>query len=419
MHRLMQYFPAFSRYCNRTFVVVVIAFAISGDGALYGQAINRITGDVNAAELVTLPNHHPQWANKENAAGLLPSGTSLQGLTLVLSRSPEQERSYRSFWPNSRNLLRRITITGSRLQRWENASGSPSMTWPTLSIWLQSQGLHVNWVSPSRMFIGFGGAAAALGRAFHTQLLTYHASGVQRMAPSSDPMIPRALAPAIKAVQGLYSLEDKPLHSFRLMQSISPDVSTSSGEHFITPGDFAAIYGGGSTSGVTIGIVGRSRTDFNDFENFRQQTETNFPNPTEIVPTAFGGVDPGPAYTAPPATSVSLDDQSEATLDVMRAGSVAGAAPDSAGGGDHGERWSRSRRAVPGGNFAPARLRDEHQFWRLRGVGWSRWGRFLGHLISTGCCRRNIGSGFLRRLGRRGLRPGLHHPTGIAVAQQP
>ncbi len=326
MHRLMQYFPAFSRYCNRTFVVVVIAFAISGDAALYGQAINRITGDVNAAELVTLPNHHPQWANKENAAGLLPSGTSLQGLTLVLSRSPEQEEKLQEF------LAEQQELASPNYHHWLTPAemgerfGLSEHDIATLSIWLQSQGLHVNWVSPSRMFIGFGGAAAALGHAFHTQLLTYRASGVQRMAPSSDPMIPRALAPAIKAVQGLYSLEDKPLHSFRLMQSISPDVSTSSGEHFITPGDFAAIYGGGSTSGVTIGIVGRSRTDFNDFENFRQQTETNFPNPTEIVPTAFGGVDPGPAYTAPPATSVSLDDQSEATLDVMRAGSVAEAA---------------------------------------------------------------------------------------------
>ena len=93
MQRLMQYFfPAFCRYRLRTlFVVVSIAFAISGSSALYGQASDRISGNVNAAELVTLPNHHPQWANKENAAGPLPSGMPLEGLTLVLSRSPEQE----------------------------------------------------------------------------------------------------------------------------------------------------------------------------------------------------------------------------------------------------------------------------------------------------------------------------------------
>jgi pseudomonalisin len=326
MHRLMQYFfPAFCRYRLRTlFVVVSIAFSIFGGNALYGQNRDRITDEVNAAELVTLPNHHPLWASKQNAAGPLPSGLTLEGLTLVLTRSPEQEENLQEFLaeqqePASPNYHHWLTPAemGERF-------GLSEHDIATLSLWLQSQGLHVNWVSPSRTFIGFGGTAGALGRAFHTELGTYHSNGAQRVSPSSDPMIPRALAPAIKAVHGLYTVEDQPLHSFRLMQSTSPDVSTSSGEHFITPGDFATIYGGGSTSGVTIGIVGRSRTDFSDFENFREQTETSFPNPTEIVPTAFGGVDPGPAYTAPPATNVSLDDQSEATLDVIRAGSVAG-----------------------------------------------------------------------------------------------
>ena len=326
MQRLMQFFfSAFCGYRLRTLSVVVsIAFAVSGGSALYGQASDRITGEVNAAELVALPNHHPLWASKQNAAGPLPSGLTVEGLTLVLARSTEQEEKLQEFLaeqqePASPNYHHWLTPAemGERF-------GLSEHDIATLSLWLQSQGLQVNWVSPSRTFIGFGGTAGALGHAFHTELGAYQAHGAQRVSPSSDPMVPRALAAAIKAVHGLYTVEDQPLHSLRLMQSISPDLSTGSGDHFLTPGDFATIYGGGSTSGVTIGIVGRARTDFSDFENFRQQTETNFPNPTEVVPTAFGGADPGPAYTAPPTTNASLDDQSEATLDVMRAGSVAG-----------------------------------------------------------------------------------------------
>ena len=45
-----------------------------------------------------------------------------------------------------------------------------------------------------------------------------------------------------------------------------------------------------------------------------------------MIPTAYGGVDPGPAYTSSHSCSSSctlLDAQGEATLDVMRAGSVA------------------------------------------------------------------------------------------------
>ncbi len=63
----------------------------------------------------------------------------------------------------------------------------------------------------------------------------------------------------------------------------------------------------------TIGILGRSRTDFADFENFSQKTSP-FQIPTEIVPTAFGGVDPGAALTAPPTDGTSITDQAEATL---------------------------------------------------------------------------------------------------------
>ena len=74
-------------------------------------------------------------------------------------------------------------------------------------------------------------------------------------------------------------------------------------------------------AGVTIGIVGQSRTDFADFTNFRSLTGATFANPTEVVPTAYGGVDPGAACTT--TTCSNSGAQTEATLDVFRAGSVA------------------------------------------------------------------------------------------------
>jgi hypothetical protein len=55
-------------------------------------------------------------------------------------------------------------------------------------------------------------------------------------------------------------------------------------------------------------------------------TGSTFPDPTEVIPTAFGGADPGAAYTTPPPASDAFNNSSnqvEATLDVERAGSVA------------------------------------------------------------------------------------------------
>ncbi len=306
----------------------MLAMVLSANPELYGQAIDRITSVINPAQLVALPNHHPQWAKKENSTGLVPPDLPLEQLTLVLSRSPHQEEALQTF------LAEQQELGSPNYHRWltpvemGERFGLSEQDIATLSGWLQSQGLHVNWVSPSRIFLRFGGTASAVGHAFQTELHIYrnNGNGIERLSVSSDPMVPLALTPAIKAIHGLYTVEDHPFHSARLTQFDAPNTTTTDGEHIMVPGDLAVIYNytGGETEPVTIGIVGRSRTDFNDFANFRQLTEAGFANPTEIVPTKFGGIDPGPALTAPPAANVSVDDQSEATLDVMQVGGIAG-----------------------------------------------------------------------------------------------
>jgi hypothetical protein len=307
----------------------MVAIVLSANPEVHGQVIDRLTPVTSPAPRVALLNHHPQWANKENSTGLVAPDFALEQLTLVLSRSAQQEEDLQAFLaqqqdPRSPNYHRWLTPAemGQRF-------GVSEQDVATLSAWLQSQGLHVNWVSPSRMFLRFGGTASAVGHAFQTELHNYTTSrnGTERMSVSSDPMIPLALKPAIKAIHGLYTVEDHPLHFVRPAQSDVPNTTLTNDEHVMVPGDFSRIYnynGGSGTQPVAIGVVGRSRTDFNDFANFRQLTEANFANPTEIVPTQFGGIDPGPALTAPPGTGVSVGDQAEATLDVGQVGGLLG-----------------------------------------------------------------------------------------------
>jgi len=292
---------------------------------LHAQAINQVTQAVDSARVQALPNHLPLWANAANDAGSLPPDRVLGQMTVVLSRSLQQEQSFDSFLADQQDP------TSPEYHHWLTPAevgdrfGLSQQDIAAVTGWLQSQGLHVNWISPSRIFIGFGGTAADLGRALRTELHSYTVNGKVRISANSDPMVPQALSPVIKAIRGLYTVEERPLHRAESMQSDSP-LMTSGGSHYIAPADFATIYSLPSSisgTGQSIGIVGRSRTDFADFNNFRQLTGSNFPNPTEIVPTAFGGVDPGPAYTTPQGPSVDTGDQGEATLDVMRAGSVA------------------------------------------------------------------------------------------------
>ncbi len=304
---------------------LLAAFVFPGT-ALNAQNPNQVTGKVDASQPQVLVRHLPNWANPENDAGPVPVNQVMDNMTVVLARPPQLQLAFENFLtaqqdPSSPDYHRWLTPAevGQRF-----GPSPPDIA--AVTGWLQSQGLHVNWISPSRMFIGFGGTAADLDRAFQTELHYYNVRNARRMSVSSDPLIPQALSPTIRAIHGLYTVEDKPAHHIVAAQSASPELTASNGSHFLAPSDFRTIYNLPSNlsgAGVTIGIVGRSRTNFADFANFRNQTSSSFPDPTEIVPTAYGGVDPGPALTAPPSAGVSTGEQGEATLDVLRAASIA------------------------------------------------------------------------------------------------
>jgi subtilase family serine protease len=308
-------------------MLFLFAVMIFAGGTLYAQTPLRITRGVDATQMRVLPDHHPSWANPGNSVGALPADQMLNPMTLVLARSPEQELAFENFLADQQNPA------SPEYHHWLTPAevgerfGLADQDISTLSGWLQSQGLRVNWVSPSKVFIGFTGTAANMGRAFQTEFHSYKVNGVKRVSVSSDPMIPEALLPAIKAIHGLYTVENNPAHHAGAGQSNSPAENSNSGYHYITPADFAVLYDlplSLTGAGQTIGIVGRSRTNVADFNNFKSLTGATFANPTEIVPTAFGGVDPGPAATSCSTSPCNPpEDQLEATLDVLRAGSTA------------------------------------------------------------------------------------------------
>jgi len=310
-----------------------------------------------AARPGVLPGHVPSWATAENIAGQIPAEQAMAPMTLVLARSPRQEADFDQFLADQQNpasLEFHHWLTPTEIG---DRFGLSQEEIKSLTGWLQSEGLHVTFVAPSRILIGFEGTAGDVARAFQTEFHSYSVKAEQRYSIASDPVVPESLAPLIKAVRGLHFRTERPQHFARAVQRDGPDLLLSNGAYLVTPADFAKIYDLPSNlngAGVTIGIVGESRTDFKDYSNFRAMTATRFPNPTEVVPTAFGGVDPGPALTAPPAADVSIDFQIEATLDVMRAGSVAQAAKlllvvasDASGGIDPAAQYLVNTTPVP------------------------------------------------------------------------
>jgi hypothetical protein len=289
---------------------------LSASPAISAQTSNQITHPVDTVHVRALPNHHPLWATASNDAGPVPPDQMVNQITMVLARSPQQEQAFKQLLedqqnPASPNYHRWLTPDeiGARF-------GLSDSDIDTITGWVQSQGLHVSWISPSRTFIGFGGAAADVNRAFQTELRYYKIDGEERFSVSTAPSIPAALQPAIKLIRGLST----PGERLTPHQLDHPDF-TSTSAHYLGPKDFNTIYNvpaGMTGAGQTVGIVSYSRTNFADFDRFRKLTGATFANPVEIVPTAYGAVDPGPASTTSPGYGQDI-----ATLEVTRVGSVA------------------------------------------------------------------------------------------------
>jgi pseudomonalisin len=317
--------------CLLSMMVIMISMSTSRSLA---QSGNLVTAPVDSGGRVVLQGQRAVWALSQNSSGPVPADTRLEHLTLVLKRSPQRQKAFEQFLqklqdPASRNyhhFLNPVQV-GQRF-------GVSDQDIGVVSAWLRGQGLSVDSVSNSRVMIVFSGDAALVGAAFATQMRYYVVNGERRMATASDPTIPAALADVIQSVSGLSTVHDRSYHGAGQAQvpvgagSDLPALSVCNGgscDYFISPGDFAVIYDldpiylqqiGGM--GQTIAIIGRARVYDPDIENFASLAGVALGDPTVIVPP--NGQDPGP----PAGTGGSASgDQVEATIDVMRAGSVA------------------------------------------------------------------------------------------------
>jgi subtilase family serine protease len=309
--------------CIAPVALLAAALALSAGALASAQS-------AGAGESRILPGHVPWWATPDHYVAPVPDDLRMGTMTLVLERKRGRQQAFEQL------LAAQQDPASPEYHRWLTSAqigerfGLADSEIDALAAWIESQGLHVDWIAPARNFIGFSGTAGGVARMFQTELDYYDVEGTRKISVAADPMLPAELAHLVKAVRGLHTIEEKPLSEVHAVRSDSPALTVQNSEgqtfYFVAPADFYTIYdfpGNGTGKGITIGIAAGSRTNLADFKQFRSLTGTNFPDPSQFVPTAYGAADPGAAYTAPQASTVDIGPQVEATLDVMRAGSIA------------------------------------------------------------------------------------------------
>lgn len=276
-------------------------------------AEDRITGPVSDTAAAVLAHSVRPEARFAADRGAIDADSQITGVTLVFATSDVQQQNLDRLLeaqrdpasPDYRNWL-------SPEQYGERFGLSPHDIGLVTS-WLERQGLTVERVARSRTWIMFGGTAARLERAFHTELHNLELAGQPHFANIAPIFLPAALSGVVGDVRGLNDFRPTPLHVRTIAH---PQMDGSGGAHSLAPGDFATIYdvqplynAGYDGTGQTLAIAGQTDIGLTDLRAFRAQ----FGLPAKDPVLTLVGSDPGS----------NTDDQTEATLDLEWSGAVA------------------------------------------------------------------------------------------------
>jgi subtilase family serine protease len=296
-------------------LVGVLGMAAGHASMTQSNGTERVKGDINDRTLTRVPGQvHPQ-AQRVYDHGRVADQFTLERITMMFKLTGSQQA-------NLDALLKQQQTPGSpNYHKWltpeefgDQFGISPADLQKIVS-WIESKGFTVNETARGRMWITFTGAARLVESTFHTEIHEYAVDGKNYYANATDPLLPDAIA---TVVLGFRSLHNFPLKPRILHSKMAQFTSSITGNHFLTPDDFATIYNikaaygaGLDGTGQTIAVMGQTDIVLNDIRTFRSVSGLPVNDPGEILVPS--GSNPG----------IVDDDMVEADLDLEWAGAVA------------------------------------------------------------------------------------------------
>jgi subtilase family serine protease len=199
----------------RVLTFLVVACALFSVPALRAQApapTVRIVDRIDENQLTKLVGNTHPLANARNDRGPVSPDLPMTGLVLVLSRSAEQQAAFEKF------VASQYDSSSPNFHKWLKPEqvgeefGPSESDIAVVTNWLTGHGFTIEALANDHMTIRFGGTAAQVESAFHTEIHNLDVKGEKHIANMSDPRIPTALTPVVVGVKSLHNFFPHPLH---------------------------------------------------------------------------------------------------------------------------------------------------------------------------------------------------------------
>ena len=258
-------FPMMNSAARQLKTSLFAALAVLASTAALAQTPQpRITRAIENASRVALPGTLSPRALPANDIGAVPASTKLQGITLVFSRTPEQQAALDALVAAQQNPA------SPQYHQWLTPAqfgaqfGVAASDIAATEAWLQQQGFTIDGVSNSRDRIQFSGTEGQVESAFATQLHYFKSGSETHFAPATALSIPSALGSSVLTISNLSNFRARP-HMRRSPVAQPKLTSSQTGSHFLTPLDIATIYdvnaaysAGYTGANQSIAIIGQS-----------------------------------------------------------------------------------------------------------------------------------------------------------------
>ncbi len=278
----------------------------------------RITRPIDNTRRFTLAGHVPPRARAEFDQGRVSPSLDLKHVTLTLAPSVQQQADLTSLLAAQQDPASPEYHHWLTPEEYAARFGANDADLTQIKSWLESQGLTVTGVARGRNWISADGTAAQVEQALQTEIHEYVVDGKTHFANATEPSLPAAFSGVIRSIRGLNNFRMKPASLRAPSNLASPDYTSTRGNHYLAPNDFATIYdinpiyaAGIDGTGQKIVVAGQTQINLSDIEEFRTSYSLAGNDPQVVfVP---GTKDPG----------LSSTDLPEADLDLEWSGAVA------------------------------------------------------------------------------------------------